>query len=121
MRYPTTRGFTMKIFKAAVPVEGETSIFQMDVIEHEGKFWLVPYWLNNPATGRSKPLRLIALETIQHQRVDSAPFGDFAVNVPIPKAVIDGRVQQQQGFGLNNYIVVEAPDIVFDQRAPTTP
>jgi len=91
----------------------------MDVIEHEGQFWLVPHWFENLATKQSKPSRLIALSTIQHQRVDGSPLGDFVVSGPIPKAVIEGRVRQQKGFGMNDYIVVEAPDIVVE-RTPTT-
>jgi hypothetical protein len=107
----------MKIYKAMVAIEGESSIYQMDAIEHEGKFWLVPTWLDSPDGKQSKPLRLILLDSLQHQRLDQsggAP-ADFAVNNPIPKAVLDGRPPKQEGFSLNMYVVVEAPDLIVDR------
>src|SRR4051794_29175213 len=110
----------MKIYKAAVAIEGEGTISQMDAIEHDGKFWLVPIWLENPAIKKIKPLRLILLDSLQHQRFDPpTQFGDFAVNDPIPKDVLKGRVQQQQGFGLNMYVVIEEPDLAFDSSERT--
>jgi len=107
----------MKIYKAMVAIEGEAAIYKMDAIEYQGKFWLVPTWLDSPDGKQSKPLRLILLDSLQHQRLD--PSGgsraDFAVNNPIPKAVLDGRAPQQQGFSLNMYVVLEAPALIVDR------
>jgi hypothetical protein len=108
----------MKIHKAAIAIEGDNKSIQMDTIEHDGKFWLVPLWIDNPTTKTTRPARIILLDSLQHQRSSPGSLGgEFAVNVPIPRDVLEGRVRQKQGFGANLYIVIEAPDLTFELSA----
>jgi hypothetical protein len=84
-------------------------MFTVDVIEHEGEFWLVPGWLDNKVEGWSKPVRIIRLNSVPHQKTLGGKYSDFLVaSNAIPKAVLDGHVQ----FGSSGLIeVVESPDI----------
>jgi hypothetical protein len=103
-----------RIFKTFVSVE--TSIFPMDTIEYEGKFWLVPRWLESIEEGWLTPERIISLENLQVQdlRKMPSPSADFSVSVPIPKFVFDGDPEQPKAAG---YRVVQYPPIRF--RKPT--
>jgi hypothetical protein len=58
----------MKILKAVVQSTDNGSIYQIDVIEHDNKLWLVPQWLDIPAAGVSKPARIIWMDTLPHQK-----------------------------------------------------
>jgi hypothetical protein len=103
-----------KIFR--VFVSDGNSIFTISAIEHEGKLWLVPHWLESKELGLIMPARIISLENLQVQDLRNMPNlpTDFSVGKPIPKAVFDGRVEQPEAAG---YVVVERPPIRF--RKPT--
>lgn len=98
--------FTTMVFFSDVD---DGSIYKMDTIEHEGKMWLVPEWLDNARGGWRKPARIICLDVLPHQRTPGGP-ADFVLNAGIPKAVCDGQLPQQQE---DLYVVIEAPDIKF--------
>ena len=88
--------------------DGGGEIYKADTIEHEGKMWLVPQWLEAPSEGWKIPERIVLLDSLPHQKTLGSSFGDFVLNSPIPKAVFDGPIQQLQGSG---FVVVERPDI----------
>jgi hypothetical protein len=100
----------MKIYKAMVIIASDVHETRMvDVIEHDGEFWLVPEWLDNQVRRLTKPLRIVSLRTLPHQRIagkDHPP--DFVVNDPVPKYVFDGRTPPQEA---DKYVVVEGPEI----------
>ena len=48
--------------------------------------------------------------TLQHQDVPNDQFPRFIVNVPISKAVFDGRISAELADG---YIVIEQPEILL--------
>jgi hypothetical protein len=104
------RSMAVKIYKAMVIVGGDVCL--MDVIEYAGGFWLVPKWLDYPAQKVTKPVRIVSLATLPHQRGRASP--EFVVDGPVPKYVFDGRVPSSEA---GKYIVVEAPDILI-QRDP---
>jgi len=58
----------MKIYKARLAFSGgnEGTVYTMDVIQHEGSFWLVPEWRDSHAERVSMPVRMILLDLIQH-------------------------------------------------------
>ncbi len=93
-----------------VTISGDESsggkVYKMDTIEHDAKFWLVPEWLESQDGDWTQPARIILLDTLPHQK-SGGTFGDFVLNRPIPKNVIDGRAKPGEG----GYIVVEQPDI----------
>ena len=100
----------MKILEATVIVDGK--IMSMDVIEHQGAFWLVPEWLDNIAEGVSMPRRIVSLATIPHEKMSGNP--DFVVSYPVPKSVFDGTAPSEIA---SVYVVKELPEI----RVPIPP
>ncbi|WP_341702637.1 hypothetical protein [Ferrovibrio sp.] len=85
------------------------SIVKMDTIEYDGKHWLVPEWLHNPATGISKPARMILLDVLPHQKSTGGEW-DFVLHDQLPRALIFGP---SPSGSTPPYVVVEAPDIGF--------
>jgi hypothetical protein len=99
----------MEAIRKALVVTDDGSIFQSDVIEHEGSFWLVPEWLDVPGRGVTMPRRIVSMATVRYQRTPGA-HREFVVNDPIPKAVLDGRAPSQEA---SKYDVRELPEIEF--------
>lgn len=103
----------MTIFKTAVGSDDGT-VYTCDTIEHEGQLWLVPIWTEPPAPEKTKPARIILLDSLPHQTLDKM-FGPhhIVLNVPIPKAVLDGRTPPEQAHG---FVVKDWPDITIEGR-----
>jgi uncharacterized protein YodC (DUF2158 family) len=98
-----------QILKATVILQSTAhEVHTVDVIEHEGQFWLVPEWYDNQAQGVTMPARIISLATLPHQRGQGSP--EFVVNDPIPKYVFDGHIPPEQA---HKYVVQEQPWIRF--------
>jgi len=102
----------MERFKTYVASDdGQT--YLCETIEHEGALWLVPEWLETPYPRMIRPARIIRLDK-QHLR-DLGPISEdrsvqfYKLDDPIPKAVLDGRVQSTPN---KRFDVREAPDIV---------
>jgi hypothetical protein len=93
--------------KTAVLFEGDAAgkIYQADTIEYEGKFWLVPEWIEDPDTQCSRPLRIVPLDLWPHQKTPA--LGGFVINVPISRALFEGRVRQPE----SPHQVVDWPDV----------
>ena len=65
----------MKICKAYILVVDSNGIHTndfMDVIEYDGKFWLVPDWLDNSDRTMSRPTRIVSMEKLRHSRTPGA-------------------------------------------------
>jgi hypothetical protein len=88
--------------------EGPGTIFKVDVIEYLGAFWLVPEWLESPELKERRPTRIISLMTLPHQDIPNGQYPRFLVNVPVSKAVFEGRIPPERAKG---YIVIDRPDI----------
>jgi len=97
----------MKILTAMVSFAGENGIYHSDAIEKDGKIWLVPDWIGDASTPKKWPIRLIGISGVKHQKSIGSPLGDIIVNVPISRAVYEGRVPPTKESGL----VVEEQDI----------
>jgi hypothetical protein len=100
----------VKIFVARLIIDG--AHYAMDVIEHEGSFWLVPEWIDDTAAGVSMPRRIVSLATIPHE-VMRADNPKIVVNYPVPKSVFDGAPPSEIA---GKYVVIELPEI----RIPIT-
>jgi hypothetical protein len=101
----------MPIFKAILTVEGSNETSSVSVIEYDGKFWLVPQWLENRTAGWRKPERLIFLSDLAHQILpESSSRGHFLVSAPVPTSVLYGPAQQAVDTG---YRVIHRPEIQF--------
>ena len=103
----------MKILTTMVIISGDETtkgaIHKMDTIEHEGRFWLVPEWLDSQSEAWTMPARIILLDTLHHQKSDGEQW-DFVLNDPIPKAIVHGETEPEPD---SQYFVVERPDIQF--------
>jgi hypothetical protein len=77
--------------KTPVIVDGE--ILSMEWIMHQGKAWLVPYWLLSPDDKLMRPVRIISLAVAHGHNMDlgELPLAYFQSN-PIPKCLIDDGV-----------------------------
>jgi hypothetical protein len=98
----------MKVYKVLVGFDDSGGIFTCDAVEHEGGMWLVPMWLEEPATRSRRPLRIVRMDTLPHQKMPANWQQDFVLNEPMPRAVFEGRVPQGQEA---KYVVIEAPEI----------
>lgn len=94
------------IKQALVPV-GDT-IYAADVIEHEGKLWIVPHWLDSPTEGWSTPTRIIRMDKLPHQATPNRPEA-FVVNVPIPKEFVG--LEPIPALAKIGFEIVETPDV----------
>ncbi len=105
----------MKILKVMVMgLEGGT-ISKCDAIEYEGKLWLVPRWLDIPAKGVTKPARLVRFDSLPHQAMPPG-FGDYCVNVPIPKELFEDHTPKK---AIPGFEFLELPEISFPMKDRT--
>lgn len=96
----------MKILKAYVQSDGQLLI--ADVVEFEGKTWLVPHWIDFPLEKVSRPLRIIRLDSLPHQKVPPNDHYQYIVDCPIPKCVFEGQIPPQSQIAFE---IVESPEI----------
>jgi hypothetical protein len=97
---------TPKLLKTLVIIDG--AIQSVDTFEHEGKLWLVPYWIAVPAKRWTFPGRIIRMDLLRY-----SPFQDgFALQDPIPKELFDDRIQN---VSVPGFEVVERPKIPFER------
>lgn len=98
----------MKVFKTGIPSDGGM-IHKCDTIEHEGKLWLVPEWLDVPAQGVRKPRRMIRMDLLAHQKMKNPAYKlDYILNDYMPIAVLEGTAPPEQA---SQYEIVELPEI----------
>jgi hypothetical protein len=88
------------VAKTAVKSD-DGKIYWIDTIEHEGGLWLVPKWLATTYPQMYKPARMIQMDTLAHNLVDydfqRSGLKLYAIDDPIPKAVLDGAIQSSPG------------------------
>jgi hypothetical protein len=103
----------MKIYKTLISFTDEYlgKIMQCDTIEFNGKFWLVPKWLDNLEEGTRTPLRIICLDYLPHQKTEDFGDVDFVINSPMPICVFDGEIPAETEY---RFDIVESPDLWID-------
>jgi hypothetical protein len=97
------------IKKTLVWIE-EGNIELVDTIEYDNKIWLVPLWLEQPALKRKRPVRLVRLDSLPHEKNGTHPDVDFVLNGKLPRHFFDQNVSDKQA---TLFEVVESPDIWF--------
>lgn len=107
----------MTVFKTMISLEGEAKFYQMDTIEHEGKMWLVPCWLEASSEGWKTPERIICLDDLPHQKGSSDILADFILNDPLPIFVLSGQIPKDSNY---SSIVIMRPGIRIPITSPTT-
>ena len=101
----------MKIYTTMVFIRRgrNTKLGKCDTIEHEGKLWLVPEWLEVPSAEVKTPKRMVCIADLQYQVLKpGAPYGDFLLKESMPKDVLDGKTTKH---GDKHYLVVEYPGL----------
>jgi hypothetical protein len=97
----------MRLLKSLVAI-GTTGICEVDTIEHEGKLWLVPEWIDgHPSKGFSTPARAIRIDSLPRSGTLDRPV----LYDPIPQDVFDGKVTGQ-------FEVVELPNLFVQIGTP---
>jgi hypothetical protein len=89
------------------------SLLLGDVIEYEGKLWLVPEWLAGPTAGTEVPARIICLDGMPLRK--PAPQyqdrADWVLSTPLSTDILEGRRVSQ------NPLVIERPKIHLRVKA----
>jgi hypothetical protein len=97
----------MRVMKTAIP-RGDGSQLVCDTIQHEGKLWLAPAWLEEATKPYSRPVRLIGMSGLKYRSMPMRSEVDFVMEHPVPEAVLEGRVQ---GAQTAPFIILERPDV----------
>jgi hypothetical protein len=79
-----------------------------DTIQHDGKLWLAPSWLEDASKPYSKPSRLIGMSGLKYRSMPMKSEVDFIMEQPIPDAVLRGALPSN---GAPPFVVLESPDI----------
>jgi hypothetical protein len=78
-------------------------------IEHEGRVWLAPHWIDIPEQGVKMPKHIIPIDLFEYQRVASVPpGGDYVVNTGLPRQLLDPEIPKELQ---NKFQVVDRPNI----------
>ena len=99
----------MKILKVGVGSDGGT-IFKCDAIEHEGKLWLVPEWLDGTTKGTVRPARIICLRDLPIEN-PGAQYRDvhWELRYPLNRDILEGRRLSRKPR------VIPEPDIILNE------
>ena len=97
----------MRLYRTSIPRE-DGSVFVCDTIQHDGKMWLSPAWLEEPSKPYSKPARLIGMSGLKYRSMPMKSEVDFIMEHPIPDAILQGRVPSDRTAP---FVVLESPDI----------
>lgn len=93
------------------------AISKCDGIEHEGKLWLVPHWLDVPAQGVTKPARLIRFDLLPHQHTPNSQYGvEYVINYPIPNELFGVQTPKQ---AIPGFEFQELPEIALPLKDRT--
>jgi hypothetical protein len=100
----------MRIEKIWVAFRGEpnSSALLCDSIEHEGKRWIVPKWLDRADIGKSRPVRIICLDGFLRYTSGGPHQADFQLLEPLSRDVYEGRDPLELG---GQKAVIEFPPL----------
>jgi hypothetical protein len=98
------------IWKARVSIGGRMTT--TDVVQHEGKLWLVLWWLEHTQEGVSIPGRAVRMDSMEHIPLRGVlaqeEQADFVVNDTLPGFLRDDAPLPPQAA---QFEVLEKPDI----------
>jgi len=87
------------------------AIYQIDAIEHKGKSWLVPHWIESPTEGLKRPTRIIRMDQLKYQKLPPEDArGNYFLNEPIPKSVLDGTASAELAA---TFEILDFPNVSF--------
>jgi hypothetical protein len=93
------------MLKTLIWIVEDGSIVACDTIRYQGKLWLVPEWLKDPATGIEHPARIICMDGLPLGKPPQryASEADFHLLTRLSKNTLSGQSKAQ---GL---VVVDRP------------
>lgn len=96
------------IIKVVTPFSDSGEIGICDAIEHQGSLWLVPHWIDTPATDTRTPVRIVRVpwEWLKKESVDRWQYSLQALR--LSKAVLMGHARPEPPVE-----VVESPALAF--------
>jgi hypothetical protein len=104
----------MKILRVGLTFSDSGEIGVCEAIEYQGRIWLVPYWVTNPATGAKSPVRLVHLGKDGLEPTPLSNLFEYQVAWSrLPKAVFEGRMP-----ALLPLEVLESPSIEIPALPP---
>jgi len=102
----------MAIRKIAFLHQDTGTIISGDVIEHEGKLWLVPGWYKGPSKDTWRPARIICLHEMPVSKAGPQyPAVDLILSAPLSTEILDGLKASQSP------LVIEQPEIILASRS----
>lgn len=101
--------------RLATVLTEKSVITGLSVIEHEGALWIVTGWLEHKTKPLKRPARIIRMTGLDYQQSGPTQGGDFLVNQPIPRAVLDGLTPPEQAAG---FVVIDTPKIEIEVTKP---
>lgn len=107
----------MRIMKTAIPRD-DGSRLVCDTIQHDGKLWLAPAWLEDPSRPYRRPARLIGMNGLKYHSMPLRSEVDFVMDHAVPDAVLQGRVRDTLAAP---FVVLERPDVRITKTAQTGP
>lgn len=101
-----------KIYSVIVKFKDDGSLAQCAAVRHDGRLWLVPEWIDDPAAPLMRPERMVCIEGLPLK--DGGTLGarkfDWILRPEIPKAVLTGPLPPPPDWPLP---VVARPDLPF--------
>jgi hypothetical protein len=107
----------MRVMKTAIP-RADGSQLVCDTIQHDGKLWLAPAWLEEASKPYSRPARLIGMSGLKYRSMPMRSEVDFVMEHPVPEAVLEGRVR---GAQTAPFLILERPDVRILKSVLTAP
>lgn len=107
---------TTPIFKTKLMTDAEPGhLLICDTILLDGKYWIVPQWLEDKKTKKRQPERIILLDNLKYQISDPDSGHHFFLGEAIPKEIFCGELPAQ-----TTYHVIIQPEVFVDTQAPAT-
>jgi hypothetical protein len=97
----------MRVMKTAIPRDDGSQLV-CDTIQHDGKLWLAPVWLDEVSKPYCRPARLIGMSGLRYRSMPMRSEVDFVMEHPVPEAVLQGRAQDAQA---TPFVILERPDV----------
>lgn len=81
----------MAVHKVLYVREDDDVALTGDLIEYEGRLWLVPEWLEGPTAGTRCPARIIDTGGLSLMKAGAEHPVDYVLGVPLSRNVLEGR------------------------------
>lgn len=99
----------MKVFKAAIHFDDESGELPIaDVVFWLERYWLVPWWIESPLEGLTRPARLVPLDAFAPQSTPEYPAYDFLLHKPVPRSFFQAHVPSSL---MRQYAAIDRPPI----------